>query len=111
MDSDTGFFITTMPDSRLADYHLGWFGGSIFLDFDNYKDGLICLKRISFDGFGCCDLNDRAIPMGKEDSQAFKTIVSNKISDQPMLTQIIRTTIADNQKIIWEDALSYYHLV
>ncbi len=100
-----------MPQSRPADYYLGWFEGSVFLDFDNYKDGLICLKRISFDSFGCCNLDDKAIPMNNEDSRAFKDIVGNNISDQAMLTQIIRKTIADNKNAIWEDALNSYHLV
>jgi hypothetical protein len=110
MDSNTDFSITSMPESRPADYYLRWFGGSIFLDFDDYRYGQIRLKRISFDGFGRCDLSGRAIPMSRENSRAFKHIVSNKVSDQPMLARIIRKTIDDNRNLIWEDALRFYHL-
>ena len=48
------FMITSMPASRPAHYHLGYDDSSVFIDFDNQDDDLIVLKRISFDGYGCC---------------------------------------------------------
>ncbi|AYB33528.1 hypothetical protein [Chryseolinea soli] len=107
---DLEFFITAMPRTRPAYYYLGCLDGSIFMDFDIGENERICLKRISFDGFGCCDLNDQAIPMDEVDSQTFKEIIDAQLSDQSRLTSIVRKTILNNQKLIWEDALKEYGL-
>ena len=100
-----------MPDSRPANYYLGCLGGSVFLDFNNYKENLICLKRISFDGYGCCNLGDHAIPMNQEDSRIFKEIIKYKILDQNQLAFIITKTISDNMELLWEDALNEYGFI
>jgi hypothetical protein len=110
MNDDLELFITVMPDTRAADYHLGCIGGSVFLDFDNYEDERICLKRISFDGYGCCDLKDQAIPMSEVDSLAFKKIIEARLSDKSRLTTIITKTIQNNKNLIWEEALIEYGL-
>ena len=59
MNVEIEFFITAMPNSRPADYYLGCLGGSVFMDFNNYKNERVQLKRISVDGYGCCDLRNR----------------------------------------------------
>jgi hypothetical protein len=110
MTTDLEFFITTMPETRPADYFLGCLGGSVFMDFDNYEDEQIRLKRISFDGYGCCDLEDQAIPMNEIDSKAFKEIVEAGLADQSRLTTIVKKNILNNRKLIWEDALNEYGL-
>jgi hypothetical protein len=110
MNDELEFFITTMPDTRPADYYLGCLGGSVFMDFDNYENKRIQLKRISFDGYGCCDLKNQAITMNEVDSRAFKEIIKHKLSDQSLLTAIIRKTILSNKELIWEDALNEYGL-
>lgn len=114
MDKDINdklnFFITAMPDTRPADYYLGCLEGSVFMDFDNHNNESIQLKRISFDGYGCCDLKDKAIPMNEVDSLAFKKIIETKLSDQSRLTTIVKKTILSNRKLIWEDALNEYDL-
>lgn len=99
-----------MPDTRLADYYLGCLEGSVFMDFDNCEDKRIRLKRISFDGYGCCDLKDQAIPLDEVDSRAFKEIIEARLSDQSRLTTIVKKTILSNRKLIWEDALNEYGL-
>lgn len=100
-----------MPDSRPADYYFGCLDDSVFIDFDDCEDGSVRLSRISFDGYGCCNLEDRAIPMNEIDSQAFKEIVRSIILDQVLLLKIIKDTILVNRKILWEDALSKYGLI
>jgi hypothetical protein len=100
-----------MPDSRPADYYLGCLDGCIFMDFDNCENERIRLKRISFDGYGCCDLGEKAIPMNNSDSKAFKQIIDAQISNEPQLTKIIKSTILNNIDIIWKDALNEYGLV
>ena len=99
-----------MPDTRPADYYLGCLEGSVFMDFDNYKEEYIHLRRISFDGYGCCDLRDQAIPMNRDDSRAFKEIIEAQVFDQSRLTIIVKKTILSNKKLIWEDALNEYGL-
>jgi hypothetical protein len=110
MNDEFEFFITTMPASRPADYYIGCLGGSVYIDFDNYDNEHIYLKRISFDGYGCCNLS-QAIPMNKVDSQTFKEIIKTQLPDQPLLTAIVKRTILNNKKFIWEDALTKYGLV
>ncbi len=83
MNKELEFFITTMPNSRPAHYHLGCLGGSVFMDFDNDETGRIQLKRISFDGYGCCELVNQAIPMIEFDSKAFKEIMKRKYLINP----------------------------
>src|SRR5688500_3639943 len=99
-----------MPNSRPADYYLGCLGGSVFMDFDNYENERIQLKTISFDGYGCCDLRNQAIPMNEVDSRAFKEIIEAQLSDQSRLTAIVKKTILSNRKRIWEDVLNEYGL-
>lgn len=111
MNNELGFFIMTMPYSRPADYCLGYFGGSVFIDFDNYGSDRICLKRISFDRYGCCPMEERAIPMSEYDSRDFKAIIEAQLSDQSRLLTIVKKTIADNRDLIWEDALKEYDLI
>lgn len=105
------FFITTMPDTRPADYYLGCLEGSIFIDFDNYDNERIRLRRISFDGYGCYGLGDHAIPVNEADSRVFRKMIEVQVLDQSRLTAIIKKTILDNRKLIGEDALNEYGLL
>jgi hypothetical protein len=108
--SELKFFITAMPDTRPADYYLGCLEGSVFMDFENCEHECIRLKRISFDGYGCCDLGDQAIPMNEVDSRVFKEIIEARLSDEARLTTIVKKTISSNKKLIWVDALNEYGL-
>ena len=100
-----------MPDTRPANYYLGCLGGSVCMDFDNHGGERIRLKRISFDGYGCCELNSHTISMGDIDSHIFKQIGKSELFDQLKLTSIIKKTILDNKELIWKDALKEYHLL
>jgi hypothetical protein len=110
MNDELAFFITAMPDSRPADYYLGCLDGAVFMDFDNCENERIRLKRISFDGYGCCDVTDEAIPMNEADSIAFKILIEAQLPDQSRLTAIVKRTLLSNRKFIWEDALNEYGL-
>lgn len=106
---DKDFFIATMPPSRPADYYLGYLDGCVFLDFDNVGQNRICLRRISFDGYGCCELTD-AVPLDSADSDIFRAIVQNEIKDQDTLRTIVTRAIALNKELVWADALEQYDL-
>ncbi|MGG9964665.1 hypothetical protein [Ferruginibacter sp. SUN106] len=111
MGDGVEFFVTTMPDTRPADYCLGYLEGAVFIDFDNYKEDLVRLKRISFDGYGCCELSDRAIPMNGDDSLTFKKMIKAELPDQSRLAALVKKTILNNREFIWEDALKEYTLL
>jgi len=100
-----------MPDSRPADYHLGCLDGCVFIDFNNNEGDKVCLTRISFDGYGCCNLKGDVVPLSSEDSAAFKKIVESEIQDQNAITIVIKRAIALNKELIWKDALDAYNLI
>ncbi len=108
---DNDFFVTTMPSSRPADYYLGYLDGCVFLDFNNVGQNRICLKRISFDGFGCCELTEKAIALDSTDSNVFRDIVQDEVKDQNTLRTIVTRAIVLNKDLIWAAALKHYDLV
>src|SRR5262245_11848123 len=110
MDRDFEFFKTSMPASRPADYYLGCLGGSVFLDFDR-RDGRICMVRISFDGYGCCNLGKSAIGMNESDSRSFTAILSSGQLDQETMAEIVKRSIHENLHLLWTDALQEYRLI
>src|ERR1017187_10255993 len=110
MSVDLDFFITTMPESRPADYYIGCLDGCIFMVFDNCN-AHICLVRISFDGYGCCELGDKSIPMDEADSITFKEMMETQEIDQSRLTTLVTKTILNNRNLICEDALNEYALI
>lgn len=105
------FFIAKMPSSRPADYYLGYMDGCVFMDFNNRNNNQVYLKRISFDGYGCCDLLERAEPLTEDNSRIFKNILQNNINDEATLFAIIKETITRNKKLLWLDALEEYSLI
>lgn len=60
-----------MPDRRKADFYLGCLDGSIFFDFNYTSDKRIDLRRISFDSYGCCDLDNKAKSLDEQSSKDF----------------------------------------
>ena len=81
------FYITSMPESRLADYYLAYHDGCVFLDFNNHAN-----------------------PLDYNDSQIFKTLFKTNLKDQNLLLKIIKKSIAHNRQEIWTDALEEYNL-
>lgn len=104
------FFITSMPPSRPADYYLGYQDGCVFIDFNNYDKERVCLKRISFDSYGCCDLGDNSIPLNIDDSVIFKNILNNEIKNQDILLRIIKKALELNKTYVCQDAINEYGL-
>lgn len=111
MDQNFGFFKTTMSDSRKAAYYLGCLGGSVFIDFNQTSDGNISLCRISFDGYGCCDITNKANPLTVEMSKKFVEEITRDELDQEQLTALVKKAIKINQKYLWTDALTEYNLI
>lgn len=84
-----------------------WFS---FIDFNKTSDNLISLCRISFDGYGCCNISYTKNLLTHELSKKFIEEVSKDELDQEKLTPLIKEIIKINQELIWTDALEEYNL-
>lgn len=111
MNKDFEFFKTTMPDSRKADFYLGCLDSSVFIDFNLTPDKLISLYRISFDGYGCCNLDSKAKCIDDQLSKDFVEQISKDHLDQEKITKIVLELIRLNKDNIWTDALEEYNLI
>lgn len=67
--------------------------------------------RISFDGYGCCNLEEKAVPLDLQDSKTFLAVMKQKKMDQQVVSEIVLKAIKLNQANIWEDALKAYELI
>lgn len=104
------FSITTMPSSRPAHYYLCYLDGCVFMDFNKIGAEGIQLIRISFDGYGCCNVKN-ALPMNPADAQDFKAMMKAGVLNQSLLMTIIKKTVMDNKALLWKDALTEYKLL
>ena len=106
------FFKSTMPKSRKADYYLGCLEGSVFIDFDKTDENQISLRRISFDGYGCCNIaQSQRTPLSISDSQKFISELDKVELDQEIITALIKRILELNKSNIWIDALEEYNLI
>ena len=110
MTTNFDFFRTTMPESRKADFYLGCLDSSVFMDFNLSEGNRIYLRRISFDGYGCCNIVD-VIYASKELSNKFLKEINEIKLNQAELAKIVKELIKLNEKSIWEDALEEYGLI
>lgn len=108
---DQTFFIATMPSSRPSHYYLGYMQGCVFIDFDRFKSDQVILKRISFDGYGCCELGSGSRPLNSEESSVFKEILENNMDNQVLLLSLVKKAISENLEFLWEDALKEFYLI
>jgi len=111
MNKDFDFFKTTMPDSRIADFYLGCLDGSVFIDFNLTPNKLISLCRISFDGYGCCNLDSKEKYLDDQLSKDFVEQISKDNLDQEKVAKIVLELIRLNKDNIWTDALEQYNLI
>ena len=111
MTQDFGFFKTEMPASRKADFYLGCLDGSVFIDFNQSNNELISLCRISFDGYGCCNITDKSNSLNSEMSKKFIEEITKDKLDQEKLTLLVKEVIKINKEFIWTDALEEYDLI
>jgi hypothetical protein len=100
-----------MPESRKADFYLGCYNGSVIIDFDLMTDNRIQLRRISFDGYGCCNLDDNAKYLDEHLSKEFIEQMTKNNIDQEKLNSIVLELIRLNKDKIWTDALNEYNLI
>lgn len=111
MKQEFDFFKTTMPDSRKADFYLGCLDGSVFLDFNYTTDGRIELCRISFDGYGCCNIDNNSKCLDDQFSKEFIYEIGKDNLDQEKITKVVLELIRLNKDNIWNDALEEYKVI
>lgn len=111
MNKNYDFHKTTMPKSRKADYYLCCLDNSVFIDFNLSGENKIFLVRISFDGYGCCDLNGVKNHLSEEDSKKFIAEIEKKNLNQEIITELVLKAIQVNKEYIWTDALEKYDLI
>lgn len=110
MEREFYFFKTTMPESRKADFYLGCLDGSVFIDFNCTTSNQINLCRISFDGYGCCDI-ENAKHLNEQLSEDFINEISRDNLDQEKITILVLELVRQNKDKIWNDALEEYKLI
>jgi hypothetical protein len=110
-ETNFDFFKTKMPKSRKADFYLGCLDSSVFMDLNKSKDSLISLCRISFDGYGCCNLTEKINNLNIELSKKFLIEIEKDKLDQKEITILVKEIIKINKDQIWTEALKEYNLI
>lgn len=109
--TDFEFFKVRMPESRKADFYLGCLDGSVFLDFNYNTSKQIYLRRISFDGYGCCNINNNIQCLNEKSSIDFVNEISKTTLNQKKIKKLVLELIELNKDNIWLDSLEKYNLI
>jgi hypothetical protein len=97
--------------TRIADYCLSYDDDSVFIDFNDCSNEQIRLIRISFDGYGCCNIERPGIPLDIDKSRVFKEQMAAGITDQELMLSLVKESILLNKEQLWIDALEEYVLI
>ena len=107
MPIDVQVYPTTA--TRPCRFCLSLQGGSVFADFDVDPEGRVFLRRISFDGYGCCKGDfDK---MSLAESQVLIEAVESGAFEDPKIDALLRGYFGKNAGIIWSDALEGHELL
>ncbi len=105
------FYKTSFPATRIADFYLGYLDGCVHLDFDCSNEEIITLSRISFDGYGCCDIpDDKKQGLDAELSKQFLFEIKKEVLDQEKIRHLVIKLIKANKDYLWMDAIEEYSL-
>lgn len=85
--------------------------GCVFLDFSYTTDKRINLCRISFDGYGCCNIGNNTKYLDDQLSKEFIVEIGKDNLDQEKITKVVLELIRLNKDNIWTDALEEYKLI
>ena len=99
-----------MPKTRPADYYLEFNNFSVCIDFKEDMNGLIYLVRISFDGYGCCEVNNPNTTLDTYESSRFVDQLKSNNLDQETIKNLVDKLISTNGSTIRKDALKAYDL-
>ena len=85
--------------------------GSVFADFDTDDADIITLRRISFDGFGCCEVGESIKRMSSGDSRLLLDAIARGELGSVPVEDILRRYFRENKDAIWSDALAEHDLL
>lgn len=100
----------TMP-TRSCSFCLCLQGGSVFADFDTDDADIISLRRISFDGYGCCEVGESITRMSSGDSRLLLDAIARGELGSVQVEETLRRYFRENQDVIWSDALAKHDLL
>jgi hypothetical protein len=105
--------VETFPvmSTRPCSFCLSLQGGSVFADFDTDDADLVSLRRISFDGFGCCRIEAPITRMSSEDSRLLLDSISRGDVGSERVADALRRYFSANRDVIWADALAEHDLL
>lgn len=86
---------------------------SVFADFDIDEFGCLYLVRISYDGFGCCriDNTDDINRINKTDSQLLIHSIEQNSFERNTIQRIVLNHLKANAEHLWKDALEFHNLL
>ena len=85
--------------------------GSIFADFDTDAANIISLRRISFDGYGCCVVGESITKMSSGDSRLLLDAIARGELESIEVEEFLRRYFRENKDVIWSDALTEHDLL
>ena len=86
-------------------------GGSVFADFDTDDADIISIRRISFDGYGCCTVGASITKMSSGDSRLLLDAIARGELESVEVEEVLRRYFRDNKDVIWSDALAEHDLL
>jgi len=98
-----------MP-TRPCSFCLCFQGGRVFADFDTDDAGIISLRRISFDGYGCCEV-EFTTRMSSGDSRLLLDAIARGELESVQVEEVLRRYFRENKDMIWSDALAEHDLL
>jgi hypothetical protein len=98
-----------MP-TRPCSFCLSLQGGSVFADFDTDDAGSVSLRRISFDGYGCCHVESTR-RMTSADSRLLLDAVARGELESVQIKEVLRRYFRESKDVIWSDALAEHDLL
>lgn len=96
-------------ESRPCRFCLSLQDDSVFSDFDVDDEGHAFLRRISFDGYGCCSGEFKKMDL--DDSRVLIGSVERGAVQDPKIEVVLRTYFEENADVIWKDALASHELL
>ncbi|MBS0656832.1 MAG: hypothetical protein JSR82_01135 [Verrucomicrobia bacterium] len=94
--------------SRPCRFALSLQGDRVFADFDLQTDGRVVLRRISFDGHGCCERPFRALS-GPASAKLLQAVAHDAL-EGPEIAHLLRSYLRENADLLWADALQEHGL-
>lgn len=97
--------------TRPCKYCLVLQDGAVFADFQINEAGNLYLVRISYDGYGCCETENRIVGIeAANTNELISAIESNNLNTQIVAT-ILSGYFRAHKDALWEDALLEYELI